>query len=113
MHQLPLKRATRRVGRRRWRAWAPKREQLAADEGRDTARCAIIVAALTDPPRPGTPATCTADQSVQMVAGACEAPAAAGRPGSPWPPREVAEAVRTRGLGAAIRPRRVGRFLIA
>src|SRR4029450_6753627 len=111
MRQMHLNRETVRVWRRRWLALAPKLEQLEADEGSDKALCAMIVEALTDHPRPGTPATFTAEQIVQIVAGACEDPADAGRPVSHWTPREVAEEVRKRGIVAAISTRSVGRFL--
>lgn len=41
-------------------AWAPTLEQLEAAAGSAKALDAMIVAALTDPPRPGPPATATA-----------------------------------------------------
>src|SRR5215471_2704278 len=111
MRQMHLNRETVRVWRRRWLALAPQLEQLEADEGSDKALCAMIVGALTDPPRPGTPATFTAEEIVQIVAVACEDPADSGRPVSHWPPREVVEEVHKRGLVAALSPRSVGRFL--
>src|SRR5215813_15389012 len=80
MRQMHLNRETVRVWRRRWLALAPKLEQLEADEGSDKALCAMIVEALTDHPRPGTPATFTAEEIVQIVAVACEDPADSGRP---------------------------------
>ena len=111
MRQMHLNRETVRVWRRRWLALAPKLEPLEADEGSDKALYAMIVEALTDHPRPGTPATFTAEQIVQSVAVACEDPADSGRPVSHWTPREVAEEVRKRGIVAAISTRSVGRFL--
>ena len=66
--QRHLNRETVRVWRRRWLALAPKLEQLEADEGSDKALCAMIVEALTDHPRPGTPATFTAEEIVQVTA---------------------------------------------
>jgi len=66
---------------------------------------------LADPPRAGPPAPLTAEQSVQIVAVACEDPADSGRPVSHWTPREVAEEVRQRGLSETISTRSVGRFL--
>jgi putative transposase len=71
----------------------------------------MIVGALADHPRAGTPATFTAEQIVQIVAVACEDPADSGRPVSHWTPREVAEEVRKRGLIETISTRSVGRFL--
>ena len=111
MRQRHLNRETVRVWRRRWLALAPKLEQLEADEGSDKALCAMIVEALTDHPRPGTPATFTAEEIVQIVAVACEDPADSGRPVSHWTPREVAEEVRKRGIVETISTRSVGRFL--
>ena len=111
MRQMHLKRGTVQVWCRRWRALAPKLAQLEADEGSDKALCTRIVEALTDQLRPGTPATFTAEQMVQIVAVACEDPADSGRPVSHWTPREVAEEVRKRGIVATISTRSVGRFL--
>jgi putative transposase len=111
MRQMHLNRGTVRVWRQRWLAFAPKLAQLEADEGSDKTLCTMIVEALTDHPRPGTPATFTAEQIVQIVAVACEDPADSGRPVSHWTPREVAAEVRKRGIVATISTRSVGRFL--
>jgi len=111
MRQMHLNRGTVRVWRQRWLAFAPKLAQLEADEGSDKTLCTMIVEALTDHPRPGTPATFTAKQIVQIVAVACEDPADSGRPVSHWTPREVAAEVRKRGIVATISTRSVGRFL--
>ena len=111
MRQLHLNRETVRVWRRRWLAFAPKLEQLETDEGSDKALSTMLVEALTDPPRPGTPATFTAEQIGPIVAVACADPADSGRPVSHWTPREVAEEVRNRGIVATISTRSVGRFL--
>jgi putative transposase len=97
--------------RQRWRALAPQLEQVEVDGGSDKALTALIMAALTDHPRSGTPATFTAEQIVQIVAVACEDPADSGRPISHWTPREVAEEVRKRGIVETISTRSVGRFL--
>ena len=111
MRQMHLNRGTVRAWRQRWLAFAPKLAQLEADGGSDKTLCTMIVAALTDHPRPGTPATFTAEQIVQIVAVACEDPTDSGRPVSHWTPREVAEEVRKRGIVATISTRSVGRFL--
>jgi homeodomain-containing protein/Homeodomain-like domain-containing protein len=111
MRQMHLNRGTVRVWRQRWLAFAPKLAQLEADAGSDKTLCTMIVEALTDHPRPGTPATFTAEQLVQIVAVACEDPADSGRPVSHWTPREVAAEVRQRGIVATISTRSVGRFL--
>ena len=109
--QMRLNRGTVHIWRQRWLALAPKLEQIAADGGPAKALTTMIVEALPDHPRSGTLATFTAAQIVQMVAVACEDPADSGRPGSHWTPREVAEAVRKRGLVETISPRSVGRFV--
>jgi len=80
MRQMHLNRGTGRAWRQRWGAFAPKLEQLEAEEGSDKTLCTMIVEALTDHPRPGTPATFTAEQMVQIVAVACEEPGDSGRP---------------------------------
>ena len=109
--QMHLKRGTGQGWCRRWHALAPTLEQRAADAGSDKALSTRIEEAWTDAPRPGTPATFTAEQLVQMVAVACEDPADSGRPVSHWTPREVAEEVRTRGIVETISTRSVGRFV--
>ena len=111
MRQLHLNRGTVHTWCQRWRALAPQLEQVEVDGGSDKALTALIMAALTDHPRSGTPATFTAEQIVQMVAVACEDPADSGRPISHWTPREVAEEVRKRGIVETISTRSVGRFL--
>jgi putative transposase len=109
--QMHLNRGTVRTWHQRWLALAPKLEQIEAAGGSDKVLITRIVEALTDHPRPGTPATFTAEQIVQIVAVACEDPADAGRPVSHWTPREVAEEVRKRGVVETISTRSVGRFL--
>jgi len=110
MRQLHLKRGTVQRWGRRWGVLAPKLAQMATEEGSATALTTILVGALADHPRAGTPATLTAEQIVQMVAVACADPADSGRPVRHWTPREVAEEVRKRGIMETISPRRVGRF---
>ncbi len=110
MRQMPLNRGTVQMWCRRWCALAPKLVQMDTEEGSDKALTTMMVGALADHPRAGTPATFTAEQMVQMVAVACEDPADSGRPVSHWTPREVAEEVRKRGLIETISTRSVGRF---
>ena len=110
MRQLHLNRGTVQAWRQRWLALASKLAQIEVDGGRDKALTAMIVAALTDHPRSGTPATFTAEQIVQIVAVACEDPTDSGRPVSHWTPREVAAEVRKRGIVATSSTRSVGRF---
>lgn len=66
---------------------------------------------LQDAPRPGTPATFSAEQWCQIMALACEPPADSGRPISHWTPRELAAEARQRGIVETISERHVGRFL--
>ena len=111
MRQLHLNRGTVQVWYRRWCALTSKLEQMEADGSSDKVLTTVIVEALTDHPRAGTPATFTAEQIVQIVAVACEPPEESGRPISHWTPREVADEVRQRGIVDAISTRSVGRFL--
>jgi putative transposase len=66
---------------------------------------------LQDAPRPGAPATFSAEQWCQIIALACEPPEASGRPISHWTPRELADEARKRGIVETISGRHVGRFL--
>lgn len=70
-----------------------------------------VAARLQDAPRPGAPATFSAEQWCQIIALACEAPEASGRPISHWTPRELAAEARKRGIVETISERHVGRFL--
>ena len=90
---------TSRLTVRRWR-----RHWLGRPECR-------VVERLQDAPRPGTPATFSAEQWCQIMASACEPPEASGRPISHWTPREIAAEAIKRGLVATISERHVGRFL--
>ena len=109
--QMRLNRGTVHIWRQRWLALAPKLEPMEADGSPEKALTTMIVEALTEHPRSGTPATLTAEQMVQIVAVACEDPADSGRPVSHWTPREVAEEVRKRGIVETISTRSVGRFV--
>jgi len=111
MRQRHLKRGTVQGWCRRWGALTSQLEPMEADGSSDKVRTTVSVEAFTDHPRAGTPATCTAAQMVQMVAVACADPAASGRPVSPWTPREVAEAGRTRGSVETSSTRSGGRCL--
>ena len=66
---------------------------------------------LTDAPRSGAPAHLGAAQVCQIVALACAAPGASGRPISQWTGREVADEVVARGILSAISPRHAARLL--
>lgn len=94
--QLKTTRRTVRLWRRRW-----------------LERCAGLVwERLQDDPRPGAPATFSAEQWCQMMALACEPPdASCGRPISHWTARELADEAVKRGIVDTISTRHVGRFL--
>lgn len=66
---------------------------------------------LADAPRPGAPATITAEQWCKILALACEVPEKSGRPISHWTPRELAEEAIKREIVTSISERHVGRFL--
>ena len=66
---------------------------------------------LADAPRPGTPATFTAEQICAIVAMACEPPADSERPMTHWTHQELADEAVKRGIVASISPDSVGRFL--
>jgi transposase len=70
-----------------------------------------VAARLSDLPRPGAPGHITAEQVCQIVALACEPPAASGRPITHWTQREIAEEISTRGILPRISPRHAGRLL--
>ena len=69
-----------------------------------------VAARLTDAPRSGKPAGITAEQTCRIVALACAAPAASGRPISQWSGREVADEIVARGILVAISPRHAARL---
>jgi transposase len=66
---------------------------------------------LEDAPRSGAPARITAEQVCRIVALACEAPSASGRPISQWTGREVADEAVRRGIVPTLSPRHAGRLL--
>jgi putative transposase len=70
-----------------------------------------VLERLHDAPRPGTPATFSAEQWCQIMALACEPPADSDRPIRHWTPRDVAAEAIQRGIVPTISERHVGRFL--
>ena len=100
---------------RRWRTrWVSNEEHLAAAEregasDKDLAR--LLRELLADEPRPGGPATFTAEHLTQIIAVACEPPADSGRPVTHWTPQELADEVIKRGIVDTISPRHVDRLL--
>jgi putative transposase len=91
---------TVRLWRRRWLSFAGVRlADLSVSER------------LADAPRAGRPARITAEQFCRMVAVACEAPGASGRPISQWTGREIAAELIERGVVETISPRHAARLL--
>jgi transposase len=98
--QLSRKPGTVRLWRQRW---------LRVSEG---ALADLPVAArLADAPRSGTPARITSEQVARIVALACEAPSASGRPISHGSTTELARAIVRRGIVDTISPRPAARLL--
>jgi len=64
-----------------------------------------------DAPRPGTPATYSAEDACAILALACEDPCDSGRAITHWTQRELAAEAIKRGIIPAISQRSVGRIL--
>jgi len=98
--ELTLEPDTVRLWRQRWLSVS------------GVARADLSVAdRLTDAPRSGTPARITPEQVARIVALACEAPGASGRPISQWSTTELAAEIVRRGIVDAISPRHAARLL--
>jgi len=96
----------------KWRRrWAGAGAALAAADADAAALAQVIATALADAPRPGTPATFTAEQIIHIINLACRPPEQFGRPITAWTPRELADGAVQQGLVPAISPRSVERFL--
>src|SRR5262245_401870 len=96
--------------RRRW-AEAFQRLVLVECCEKPSALPRAIEGVLSDLPRSGSPGKFTAEQVTEILAVACEAPEASGRPVTHWTPRELADEVVKRKIVASISARKVGRFL--
>jgi transposase len=107
--QVGLNRNQVGIWRQRWRkAW----EALCAWECTEPHRLReAIVDVLSDAPRPGAPATFTAEQVSQIVALACEAPKLSGRPIDHWTLRELRDEAIKRMIVTDISVSQVGLFL--
>jgi transposase len=107
--QVGLNRMQVGLWRQRWRdAWAA----LCVWECTEPHRLReAIREILSDAPRPGAPATFTAEQVAQIVALACEPPKLSGRPIGHWTLRELRDEALTRKIVEAISVSQVGRFL--
>jgi len=108
---LALDRETIRTWRERWLNAIPTLLVAQAEEVGAQQWLGLIETVLSDAPRPGTPATFSPEQIVQIVAVACEKPQLSGRPITHWSPRELADEVIERKIVTTISPRSVGRFL--
>jgi putative transposase len=107
-----LTRVSVRLWRDRWLQAAPRLAAVEAEaQASDQDLLGMIEAALDDAPRPGGPATFTAEQIVAIVAVACEPPEKSDRPISHWTHAELADEVKKRRIVQDISPRSVGRFL--
>ena len=98
--QLTLEPDTVRLWRRRWLRFTGV---AVADLS--------VAARLADAPRSGTPARITPEQVARIVALACEAPSASGRPISQWSTTELAAEIVRRGIVDTISPRHAARLL--
>ena len=97
---------------RRWRArWARAQPDLANVDHDQALLSPLLAEVLADAPRPGVPATFSAEQIVQIMNLACTPPPDSGRPVYAWTPRELADEAEKRQIVASISPRSVGRFL--
>lgn len=106
-----LTRVSVRLWRDRWLQAAPRLDAAEVDGVCDQDLLGLIEAALDDAPRPGGPATFSAEQIVGIVAVACEPPEKSGRPISHWTHAELADEVKKRRIVQDVSPRSVGRFL--
>jgi putative transposase len=82
-----------------------------ADEASDKEFRHLIEDILADQPRPGTPATFTAEQVCAIMALACKKPEDLGLPFSTWTPTELARTAVKHSIVPSISPASVGRFL--
>src|SRR5215213_6623376 len=107
--QVGLNRQQVGLWRQRWRdAW----NALCVWECAEPHRLReAILDVLADAPRPGAPATFTAEQVSQIVALACEPPKLSGRPIDHWTQRELRDEAIKRKIVANISASQIGRFL--
>src|SRR5208283_265345 len=107
--QVGLNRIQVGIWRQRWRnAW----DSLCVWECTEPHRLReAILDVLADAPRPGTPATFTAEQVSQIVALACEPPKLSGRPIDHWTLWELRDEAIGRQIVEDISVSQVGRFL--
>jgi transposase len=107
--QVGLNRNQVGIWRQRWRdAW----DSLCVWECTESHRLReAILDVLSDAPRPGAPATFTAEQVAQIVALACEPPKLSGLPIDHWTLRELRDEAIKRKIVENISVSQIGRFL--
>jgi putative transposase len=108
---LQTSRTTIRLWRKRWEGATDRLRAAEAKGLNDKQLTQLIISVVQDLERPGTPATFSTEQVVQIVALACESPCESGRPVTHWTPAELADEAVKRGIVEEISPRSVGRFL--
>lgn len=92
--------------------WLAAQDRLhGADEASDKEFRQLIEEILADQPRPGAPATFTAEQVCEIMALACTKPEDLGLPFSTWTPTELARMAVKQGIVPSISPASVDRFL--
>lgn len=95
-----------------WRErWLSQREHLGQIEVEaDDTLSKALASFLSDAPRPGTPATYSAETVCQIIATSCEDPEKCGYPISHWTPQALRLEVIKRKIVADISVRHIGRF---
>jgi putative transposase len=109
--QLGIDRQRVRRWRTRWAEEVPRLAEAEARGAKDKEFAALVSEVLDDEARPGGPPKFTAEELAQVIAVACEEPAASNRPVTHWTPRELADEVVTRGIVDSISPRHLDRIL--
>lgn len=108
--ELEITRNTVCSWRKRWQE-AEEQRATVANETDDKSLRELLKTILQDNPRSGSPGKFSAEQMAQIMAIACEDPAANDYPVSHWTPKEIVMEAVKRGVVASISERQVGRFL--
>ena len=100
---------------RRWRRrWESVHNGIAETEARGGPHKELksaVVAALQDAPRPGAPATFTAEEIAHLISLACKKPEEVGVPVSHWSAADLARTAVEQGVVSSISVRHVARIL--
>ena len=103
---------TRKIVYQWYDRWLAAQDRLhGAGDASDQAFRQLIKEILADQPRPGTPATFTAEQVCEIMVLACKQPEGLGLPFSTWTPTELARTAVKQGIVTSISPASVDRFL--